>query len=276
MATTNNSQKTVSDLAVLITSCDSFGDAWNACAKCFEKYWQVNAPIYLITNELNPEYENVNTVRIGKGTCYSDGIKKALDVIDKTYVLMIMADHLPKTYIDGDKLNDLLEELKQRNVDYCSVYKQKDKERYYKAYDNSDELLAIDMKYLYAINVMPAIWKKEKLRRLTESGKYDPWEFETAFQKDSVMRAIMLESSNVYCKEQIFPICHTVVKGKYLRSGIKFLNKEKLDYDLNKRPIISRKEELKLKIVDGLSRKQKDAIKKIMVKMGKTFYTESK
>ena len=261
------------DIAVLIMSYDGFADTWEACDECFNKYWKVNAPVYLVTNHLKPETKFLKVFPIGD-SCYSEGINQFVNQCTSEYVLLLMADFLPKKIVRDEDYRALIETLKKESVDYCSIFKQNDKKRYYKKFKGYKCILKIDNSLEYAINVMPAIWKTSLLRKLTENCKYNPWEFEVSFQHESYSRSVMNETLNVYYNKPVYPLCHTIVKGKYTREGIKFLKKEKLFRGLGARKKMGVSETLKMKILDGLPRKFKSSMKKFLVKLGYKFYSE--
>lgn len=259
------------DLSVLIMSYDGFADEWEACDYCFNKYWRVNCPVYLVTNYANPEFKFLNVFQIGDA-CYSNGIYKFIEQCDSEYVLLLMADFLPKKQITNESLTSLIDLLKKESIDYCSVYTQKDKVKYYKKFKNYKNLLQIDMSVDYAVNVMPAIWKTTLLKDLTNNVNLDPWGFEVSFQRESPQRVKMCNTLNVYSKNVIYPFCHTVVKGKYTRDGIKFLKKESIFQ--GKRKKMGYWENFKFHISNRLPRKLISKIKKVLIKFGFKFYVD--
>ncbi len=261
------------DLSVLIMSYDGFADEWEACDYCFNKYWKVNVPVYLVTNHLNPEMKFLKLFPIDD-MCYSEGINKFVSQCTTEYVLLLMADFLPKKEVKNQDYITLIDTLKREAIDYCSIFKQNDKKRYYKKFKGYKDVLKIDNSLEYAINVMPAIWKTSLLKKLTEDCKFNPWEFEVSFQHESFSKSVMNESLNVYYKKPVYPLCHTIIKGKYTREGIKFLKKEKLFQGCGKRKKMGLFETLKMKISDGMPRKFKSSVKKFLVKLGYKFYSE--
>lgn len=261
------------DMSVLIMSYDGFSDTWEACDYCFNKYWKVNAPVYLVTNYLAPETKCVKLFPIGD-MCYSEGINEFVSQCNSEYVLLLMADFLPKKEVKNEDFSTLIDLLKNESIDYCSIYKQNDKKRYYKKFRQYKKVLKIDNSLEYAINVMPSIWKTSLLKKLTYNCKNNPWEFEVSFQHESFSRTVMGESVNVYYTIPVYPLCHTVVKGKYTREGIKFLKKEKIfrGYDVRKK--MGKFESMKIGIAEMMPRKFKSSVKKFLIKLGFKFYSE--
>lgn len=261
------------DMTVLIMSYDGFSDTWEACDYCFNKYWKVDAPVYLVTNRLNPETKFVKIFQIGD-MCYSEGINKFVSECSSEYVLLLMADFLPKKEIKNEDFSKLIEVLKKESVDYCSLYKQPDKKRYYKRFKNYKNFLKIDNSLEYAINVMPCIWKTSLLKKLTENRKDNPWEFEVSFQHESFSQSVMNETLNLYYSVSVYPLCHTIVKGKYTGEGVKFLKKEKIFRGYAVRKKMGFSEAFKIRVVEMLPRKFKSSLKKSLIKHGFKFYSE--
>lgn len=261
------------NMSVLIMSYDGFSDTWDACDYCFNKYWKVNAPVYLVTNNLKPDLKFVKLFQIGD-LSYAEGINKFVSQCSSEYVLLLMADFLPDKEVKDEDFISLIDILETESVDYCSIYKQNDKKKYYKRYKQYKNVLRIDTSLEYAINVMPSLWKTSLLKKLTEDRKDNPWEFEVSFQHESYSRAVMNELLNVYYVVPIYPLCHTIVKGKYTREGVKFLKKEKIFQGFDARKKMGICESLKIRILDLLPRKFKSSIKKFLVKVGFKFYSE--
>lgn len=261
------------DMSVLIMSYDGFSDVWDVCDRCFEKYWNADSAVYLATNEKEPDLRKLNVFKIGD-LCYSQGIKKFADECENEYILLLLADFLPKENIGNEELCKLLASLKKEGADYCSLYKQKDKSKYYKKHPDYDNLLLVDAEFSYAVNMMPAIWKTSYLRDLAGMGEFNPWEFEVGLQQDARLHEKVLQAKNLYCIEELYPMCHAVIKGKYTSDAVKFFKKENISVDYEKRKKMSFSENLKTKLADSLSRKSKDRIKKILKRLGVKFYVE--
>lgn len=260
-------------LSVLIMSYDGFSDTWEACDYCFKKYWKVDAPVYLVTNNLAPDLKFIKTFQIGD-VSYSEGINKFVSQCSSEYVLLLMADFLPYKEVKDEDFISLINVLEAESVDYCSIYKQNDKKRYYKRYKQYKNILRIDNSVEYAINVMPSIWKTSLLRELTNDRQDNPWEFEVSFQRESFSRTLMSDQLNVYYKVPVYPLCHTIVKGKYTREGIRLLKKEKIFKGLGTRKKMGICESLKIRVLDVFPRKFKSSVKKFLIKLGYKFYSE--
>lgn len=261
------------DMSVLIMSYDGFSDTWDACDYCFEKYWKVNAQVYLVTNHLAPDLKSIKIFQIGDRS-YSEGINQFVSQCSSEYVLLLMADFLPCREVKDEDFKALIDILKNESVDYCSVYRQKDKKRYYKKYKQYKKVLKIDNSVEYAINVMPSIWKTSLLKELTDGRKDNPWEFEVSFQRESFSRTLMSGLLNVYYTVPVYPLCHTIVKGKYTREGVKFLKKEKIFHGCGARKKMGLFESLKIRILGSLPRKFVSSLKKFLIKLGFKFYSE--
>ncbi|MGZ4985602.1 MAG: hypothetical protein ACXV8A_05885 [Chthoniobacterales bacterium] len=84
----------MNSIAIVVSSCDAFFDAWRPFAFFFRKYWaDCPFPVYLITNELPVRSDLIRAISVGQDRGWASNLKRALDEIDATRILYLQEDY---------------------------------------------------------------------------------------------------------------------------------------------------------------------------------------
>lgn len=83
-----------SSIAVLVSSCDAFFDAWRPFHAFLQKFWS-DCPldIFLLTNELEVRSSRIQSIRVGPDRGWSSNLLVALEQIAQLYVLYVQEDY---------------------------------------------------------------------------------------------------------------------------------------------------------------------------------------
>jgi hypothetical protein len=82
------------DVAVLVSSCDAFFDAWRPFAFFFRKFWNdCPFPVYLIANRLEVRSRWMRLIRVGRDKGWASNMIGALRKISQPYVLYMQEDY---------------------------------------------------------------------------------------------------------------------------------------------------------------------------------------
>ena len=97
---TNTSEETrelrdfTQSIAIVVSSCDAFFDAWRPFAFFFNKFWpDCPLPVFLITNELKIESRLLRPLAVGRDRGWSDNLAIALGQITADYVVYFQEDY---------------------------------------------------------------------------------------------------------------------------------------------------------------------------------------
>lgn len=168
--------------SVLLTTCDSYSDAWYPFFRLLEINWKdCPFPIYLNTESkeysypgyeiqvLHPDYLS----KKGKPISWSTRLKQALEKIDSEYILFMLEDFFIKAPVRTDIVEDCLDWMDQeRNVVFIDFYRDKT--------ENDDvfrnEFSMIQRNNDWAINANCALWRKSFLIDILRDE--NPWDFE--------------------------------------------------------------------------------------------------
>ena len=260
------------DLHILVNSCDAYSDLWKNHFDLFFKHWKgTRFPITLITDKpTNIQLEGVDIVVV-EDNSFAKRIHNICKNIKEKYVLVTLDDYYlidDANYEDFAKYLSLCEE---NNIDYLSIYNRRyTKKKQYTAIGN---IKSIDLNNEYAINLYPAIWKKDFLLFCSDfSGS--PWEFEPNLTKS----AKEYQANCFYNLHGSFNILDVIRKGKLLRKARKYLKKN--GYSLPNRENLPFRMELKQTIADfifwHMPKKIYNGIRKIAIAFGMKSYSQKK
>ena len=81
-------------VAILVSSCDAFFDAWKPFAAFLEIFWKdCPLPIHLITNRLAVRSARIIAQSVGPDRGWSSNLQCALEKIPQPYVLYLQEDY---------------------------------------------------------------------------------------------------------------------------------------------------------------------------------------
>lgn len=229
-------------VAIVISSFDGYSDLWNPLEISYKKCWP-DCPynIYLTTNFKNYKSDIFKTLQVGKDESWSDMLYKSVEILEEEYILLTFDDLFFSTRINTHNISDLINYAISNDVNYFQLYPSIS--RHTKI---TDKIVSKNKNSLYRNATVWSLWKKEILMDLLDR-KENAWEFE---YKGSIRSN---KYDKFYCVNYpAIPYINGVVKGKWVPSAIKKLNKMGIEVDTNVREVMSFKESIKYNIVNKL------------------------
>ncbi len=81
-------------VAIVVSSCDAFFDAWRPFTFFLRKYWpDCPLPVYLITNELRVRSAIIQPLAVGPDRGWATNLQTALDRIPQDHILYLQEDY---------------------------------------------------------------------------------------------------------------------------------------------------------------------------------------
>ncbi len=171
-----------SNCSVLITSCDSYEDAWYPFFSLFHIMWSdCPYPVFLNTESKNYTNDILNIHCVhpenikgfnGKPISWSNRLRQALQQIQTDYILFFLEDFFLMSPVRGDKVDECIQIMDE--------YPKIGAIRFYDDAHLSEiifnEYTKVDSKFDFAINTMVTLWRKSFLLSLLRDES--PWEFE--------------------------------------------------------------------------------------------------
>lgn len=192
-------------LAVAILSCDKYSDLWTPFFHCFAKKWaNCPFPVYLESNEVDPDIKGVSTVLVGKGGTWSRDLRIFLEKIPESHILILLEDIFLTKNVKTKLVSYYFEKSINLNASYLRL-------RPIPMPDSRVEgsIGRLSPDAMWRTSAAFAIWKKDSLLRILDDSE-NAWEFDTK----SFLRS--RTDPNFFCTYRfIFSFCHGVQKGKW-------------------------------------------------------------
>jgi hypothetical protein len=228
------------NVAIIISSFDGYEDLWKPLEETYKMYWS-DCPykIYITTNFKKPSFEIFNYIAIGKDYSWSDTLYKSIESLDEKYILLTFDDLFLKTKIDTKNITGFVDYVIDNNIDYFQFYSSISE--YTKI---TDKIVSKNKNSRYRNATVWSLWKKEVLLDLLDRGE-NAWEFE---DKGSIRSN---KYDKFYCVNYpAIPYVNGVIKGKWVPSAVKELQKKGIKLDLSKRKLMTFKENLRYQFVN--------------------------
>jgi hypothetical protein len=108
-------------VAIVVSSCDAFFDAWRPFAFFFRKYWpDCPFPVHLIVNELQVKSNVVHALAVGPDEGWASNMQKALGRIAAPYILYFQEDYFLTGPVDEARLaSDISYAISHDAASFC-------------------------------------------------------------------------------------------------------------------------------------------------------------
>lgn len=94
-----------SSVAVIVSSCDAFFDAWRPFVFFFRKHWRTCPfPVFLIVNRLRIESKTVQPISVGPDKEWASNMRAALETISQPYILYFQDDYFLTGSVNDERL----------------------------------------------------------------------------------------------------------------------------------------------------------------------------
>lgn len=226
--------------SVLVTSCDSFDDAWVPFFRLYHKYWNdTSVTTYLITEYKTFEYPGINIVNTLVSTSehhrltWAETVIKSLEQVHTDIVLMYMDDFFITAPVDIPFIEKAALRLQEdKNIDaiYLSANGPKD----CKTFEPDETFCLVKQFSRYKVSMQACLWKKSVLLSLLKAHE-NAWMFEIFGTKRAhLLNLNFLRVSN----NQINPIKYIntgITKGKWNPEVVEIFKKEGINVNFGKR-----------------------------------------
>lgn len=263
------------DTAIVLTIFDGYEDLWDDCIKLIKKNWINHPPIYVFTNRIFKQWEDVVCIPVGQDAEWSCKVQKAVEIVKEDYIILLLEDFYIGKKIDNNKFNQLLEFVKTENLKYVKLCENNEvlhfrKKRFKKGLPY--EVIYQDESY--GISLQASLWEKSFLCELVGDKNYNAWIFELNQVKKSLNSKHKPFDYAIEDHRNILNIKHGALQGKMLPNTVRYFKKINMPLS-TKRAVMSKKEytkyfvkQLGQNIIPGFA---KGFAKKIAEKFGYSF-----
>lgn len=199
-----------SDIALVVSSCDKYEDAWHPYFELLKKYWPEHpTKIYLITETktFHSEGLDIQVCNYDENLTWSERLYRTLESVESKYVIFSLEDFFLLDYVKEDRIDECYAWMeKNPQIAVCRLcasnhpnLKKSEEYRDFYIADNTVD---------YRLDTQVALWNRETLMSFIDL-KENPWQFEevgTERIKDTDKIFLWHKSDNLYSMEdKIFP-----------------------------------------------------------------------
>ena len=163
-------------VAVVVSSCDAFFDAWRPFAQFLNKFWpDCPLPIFLLTNELQIRSPRLRSIAIGPDRGWSSNLMAALPRIESPYVLYLQEDYFLTAPVASAPLaQDFAEVIGSGTDSLCFRARSKPDGNFQPL---NDRYGSVPLESDGRTRCQVTLWKKEALQSILREGE-TAWDFE--------------------------------------------------------------------------------------------------
>lgn len=223
-----------SDIAVLVSSCDLYEDAWNPFFRLLQKNWsECPKHIYLNTEtkHYNDEYFDITCLNSSSKIKWGARLIHALEQIDSDYILFFLEDFFLLDKVNNDLFLEALDLIKLDSVGVVKFIPHVWPESYY--FSDISEHFSPTYRDFRARNAgMASLWKKNYYLKLLRAYE-DPWKFEIfgAIRSRKYKEDIWFQNANSPCVfpyEVLIKYGYGITKRKWLKNNKELFEKNQI------------------------------------------------
>lgn len=267
----------MSDLALLVVSCDSYTNIAHTFFELQERFmgW-FDGPKYFV-NETKPfECDNVTTIHVGPDKDWSAKVLSALEYIPEKYVLFMLEDYFIGKPVAEKTFKEAFQTLKEHSLKYyriTNIPKGKGKSKI------APYLSDIQSNMRYGINLQAAFFLKDFLMEICSGVDRSAWAVETDLLKNVTSRYEYDLKDCVVDRRNIIDIHNGVIKGRWVKKTVAYFKKQGFNIDLGDRELLPGRTLLWFKIKSWVANVLPPSfvrkIKKVLRKIGFRFVSNN-
>ena len=159
-----------SSVAIVVSSCDAFFDAWRPFVFFFRKYWSdCPFPVYLIVNRLRVRSRIIQPLPVGPDRDWASNMNTALASVSQPYVLYFQEDYFLNGAVKSDQLaQDFAYAFENDAASFC-FYPRSQLEPNFTPLNDRFGIVPRDSDGRTRLQV--TLWKKEVLQAMLRPGE---------------------------------------------------------------------------------------------------------
>jgi hypothetical protein len=166
-----------SSVAVVVSSCDAFFDAWRPFAFFFRKYWAgCPFPVHLIVNRLQIRSNVIQPISVGPDRGWASNMMTALDSIAQPYILYFQEDYFLNGPVNNERLAaDVAYAIENDAASFCFFARSRLEPNFQPL---NDRFGVVPRDSDGRTRLQVTLWKKEALRATLRPGE-SAWNMES-------------------------------------------------------------------------------------------------
>jgi len=221
------------DVAVIVSSCDQYRDAWAPFFYFFRKYWpDCPWPVYLITNYGVYRDPSVTCLAIGREQSWADNLLTALDRAGAPHIVYLQEDYFLKRPVQTDVLAQDVDFCRQSNAAYLGLFGRPKPDEHF--FENHPRIGRLAPEARMRVSLQAAVWDTNMLRSLTRRGE-SAWAMERYGSDRS--RELLFLRMNSFESAPLDYFFTAIVRGAWEPGAVEMCKRANIPVDLSLRPI---------------------------------------
>jgi hypothetical protein len=221
-------------VAVLISSCDAYADAWYPCLTLLHRYWpDCPWPLRLVTNHRRPVWSAGEVIAVGDDHGWADNLRVALDQLDVESLIYLQEDYWLQSPVDTQRLRRVLEFARQTGAAYVRLGGGPDPDA---PFANELGLGQLSHSAPYRCSLQAAVWNVAALRSLLRAAE-NGWQME--LQGTERARTLAAPFFATYARAPLIDYYEftAIMKGAWVPGALRLCRREGILVDTSQRPI---------------------------------------
>ncbi|CAI3427832.1 hypothetical protein [Enterococcus cecorum] len=266
-------------VAILVVGYDGYESLWPPFFELLRKNW-IDCPfkIYLVTNELQPNFFNVEVIKTKSNFQWSKKVRTALKYIKEDYIIMLLEDFFICYDVDTLSVLKCIEFSFENNIKYVKMPYYGLNEKRNSKFKDSDIYYSILQNEKYGISLLPGLWEKNFLINLIGTENYNPWKFEVNMIKEAYKHAAIPFTDCMLDNRNLLNIYNGVIQGEFVRDTYKRIVSQGVNVDLSVINLMTKKNEIILMLkrvgIKLVPSSLEPLVKKIANKFGIKFVSD--
>jgi hypothetical protein len=214
-----------SSVAIIVSSCDAFFDAWRPFVFFFRKHWSdCPFPVYLIVNRLRVRSQIIEPIHVGPDRDWASNMATALASISQPYILYFQEDYFLNGDVnDGQLAEDFAYAFENDAASFC-LYARSRLEPDFQSLNDRFGVVPRDSDGRTRLQV--TLWRKEALQALLRPGE-SAWNMEA---RGSERTRDILALSYLQRRDAPIPyLMSAIVRGLWTREAISLCRQARVE-----------------------------------------------
>ncbi|MGF1677758.1 MAG: hypothetical protein ACFCUX_01040 [Candidatus Methylacidiphilales bacterium] len=223
-------------VAVLVSSCDHFSDAWAPFFYFWKRYWpDCPYPVYLLSNYGRYEDPAVTSLAVGREKSWADNLLRALEQMECQTLIYFQEDYFLNRPVETEKLARIVTYFEDVEAVYCGLFPVPAPEADYQC--NGLGIGRVPEGAPMRASLQAALWNRRALMDLVRSGE-SAWDMEKlGTERSRTQLFLRVESVD---QAPLGYYATAIKRGCWEWGAVKLCLRHGIRLDLSQRPLRSR------------------------------------
>ncbi|HEY2799873.1 MAG TPA: hypothetical protein VGI85_04715 [Chthoniobacterales bacterium] len=230
-----------SSVALLISSCDAFFDAWKPFVAFFEEFWD-DCPldVFLLTNQLAVHSDRLQPLPVGEDRGWSSNLLAALERLPHSYLLYFQEDYFLTARVAQNQLAKDFEQVIASGADSLCFRARTEPDEDFRPLNARFGMVPLTSDGRTRCQV--TLWKRSALQSILREGE-SAWDFEA--RGSARTQAMQILS---YARREDAPILYlmsAISRGLWMPEAVTLCREHEVAIDPLFRPLFSNRPALR-------------------------------